>query len=520
MHSKRYKIFLAILIVCLIGLTLPAPARADGFIVPSDPEVWAYLQESQQIAVIGLDESQRAQIDLFISMQDRSGQSHTVTFFLPLGYQSADFSAVEMSSLEFDQAFTASLDNILENEQRRQNRYKTAVLLPLLAGGLLVNGAWSWPAWLAIFTSSCAGVSAPPSPLTTLKTESSQVSIYGLDQTSDVAALISATGLDPRVQATLEGLRGQQVAVVELQTKPLPASGQESSGESNGQLGLHLGWSSQLVEQDGEMVYTYPLDTGRAWAYPIPLTRIYIQAPSGIDFRANFPTLGKELPGGTVFGTVRQLISQVSQGEPAYAVENSVTELGRVGRITYLYSNASQDLQVTRLSEPSAGTTAQLRRLKFQQWISWFTWPLSLVLAGLIWTICWRLVMGWILQKDYKDKKEKWWKEALGWAFLYPGVIVLAIVAVLVVGLILVWLFDLLPRLQDVLLPITAIILLGITFIVAAAGINILLFSRRQARQSGVSRWRAAGAYALVVLLSNLVYLPLAVGYAALVGAL
>jgi hypothetical protein len=59
-------------------------AGADGGPILSDPELRTMHDEGQQIAVVDLQRDGTAPKDLFASMANRSGQSHQVTFFLPL----------------------------------------------------------------------------------------------------------------------------------------------------------------------------------------------------------------------------------------------------------------------------------------------------------------------------------------------------------------------------------------------------------------------------------------------------
>ena len=54
----------------------------------------AQIEEGQQIAVVELAEPSTVHVDLFISMLDRTGQSHQIAFFLPLGINATDFSVM------------------------------------------------------------------------------------------------------------------------------------------------------------------------------------------------------------------------------------------------------------------------------------------------------------------------------------------------------------------------------------------------------------------------------------------
>jgi hypothetical protein len=96
MHSSRGSMFVLFAVAGLaLLLALPSLADADGGPILSDPELWAMIDEGQQIAVVQLQQDGTAQVDLFISLTDRSGQSHEVTFFLPLGIEAGDFEVVD-----------------------------------------------------------------------------------------------------------------------------------------------------------------------------------------------------------------------------------------------------------------------------------------------------------------------------------------------------------------------------------------------------------------------------------------
>ena len=76
-------------------------------------------------------------------MLDESGQSHEVTFFVPLGIDATQFETTEETSREFEESVTAPLDALLRAEVERQATYKTNVRGSLLLGTLLsMAGGW------------------------------------------------------------------------------------------------------------------------------------------------------------------------------------------------------------------------------------------------------------------------------------------------------------------------------------------------------------------------------------------
>lgn len=363
-RNYLFQRLMAIMAIITLLLALPATALADGGPVLSDPQLWAQLEEGQQIAVVRLGSGNIARVDLFISMLDRSGVSHEVVFFLPLGIDPSGFSVTEETSLEFDRAVTEELDRILLTEAGRMVSYRRNVRWSLLLGTLFINGAWSWPFWLLWTLAGCAAPGAQLAPIATYETESSQVAIYGMDEDTDLQALIETTGLDPAVQETLARLEGQQIAVVTLQTQP-PPEGEDTGWEPTGQPGIHLAWTTTLVSHSAEATYAYPLGTGSAWARPIEITRVYVVAPPGVDFKLQYPRLGPDRSGFTLPFMWGQPQPRIMDAEgSAYAVEDAVGDFGRIGRVTYMFSNSAEDLVITRLPEMSRETLAALRDRK------------------------------------------------------------------------------------------------------------------------------------------------------------
>jgi len=495
----------AVTVIATLLLALPMPAMADGAPILSDPQLWAQLMEGQQIAVVTLGSGNTAHVDLFISMLDKSGESHEVVFLLPLGIDPTHFSVVEKTSLAFDEELTEELDQILKREAKRESSYKRDVGLSLLLGSLFINGGWSWPLWILLPLSGC-GPAGAPAPIATYETESSQIAIYGVDKDTDLQVLISTTGLDPAVQETLSRLEGQQIAVVTLRTQPPPKEG-GSPWKPTGQPGIHLAWTTTLVSHSARATYSYPLGTGSAWAHPIEMTRVYVVAPLGVDFATQYPRLGRNLSGFTFFAYRTPRPRIMDADGPAYAVENAVGDLGRIWRVTYTESNSAEDVVITRLPEMSRETLAALRPLRFQRSAQTFTWPISIVVALVLWLVAWRYTMPRMLGVEYRWLDLKLWRDAFGWALVYPLTNVVALVAAVVLYVVTCG-----TGLSVMAIPLLLIAWLGL--------VSLFFFSRERSRTLGVSKGRAAAAYILVVLLANAVYLPFAVCYAVLVGVL
>ena len=120
MLSVTKKIALSMVLACITALIVFIPVKADGgLLVPYD--LWAQLKEGQQIAVVTLRNDGNAKIDLFISILDKTQQSHDITFFLPLGASTSNFYAVEQNISDFDNDNTRGLDKILRDGALRDS---------------------------------------------------------------------------------------------------------------------------------------------------------------------------------------------------------------------------------------------------------------------------------------------------------------------------------------------------------------------------------------------------------------
>ena len=502
MRNTLHRLCLAaIIVITVLLLVFPSPAKADGGPVLSDPELWAQLKEGQQTAVVTLKGNNTVDVDLFVSLLDESGQSHEVVFFVPLGTDPTAFSVIERTSLDFDQELTEGLDEAL----RKEVQSKRDIGLSLLSATLLINGGWMSPIGFALLLSGCA---AAPAPEATYETDSSRVDIYGLDEDTDLEALINTTGLDSSVEETLSRLRGQRIAIVTLQTQP-PLPGGDSSYHPVGQPGIHLAWTTELASQSAGAVYSYPLGTGSAWAHPIELTRVYVVAPLGIDFTVQYPTLGTDHSGFTrpVFGNpVPRIIRYYHTS--AYAVDEARGNFGHIWRATYTQSNSAEDIVITTGS--SAGFLTTLRRVL----VGWGIVPnllVELLMALVVWVIVWRYIVPRMLGTEYRWRGSRLWRDSL----IYPGINAVLLAG----GAGIVGAFFLSPIRYLAIIPgliVAVLIVLPVLF--AVPGVIYLL--KRHVRSLGISKSQALTAYIVVILIANLAYLALAFGYAALIGVI
>lgn len=516
MWNRRKNFCLATtFIIASLLLSFPSPAIADGGPILGDPELWAQLEEGQQTAVVTLKDDNTVDVDLFVSLLDSSGQSHEVVFFIPLGTAPTDFSVIEKTSLDFDEELTEELDNAL----RKEAQHKIDVCLSLFSATLVTNGGWML-GWMLVpwFPLLLGGYAVPPpgpGEEETYETDSSRVDIYGLDEDTDLEALINTTGLNPSVQETLSRLSGQRIAIVTLQTQPpLPSDG--SLYPPTGQPGIHLAWTTALIPQSASAAYSYPLGTGSSWAHPIGLTRVYVVAPSGIDFTVQYPRLGTDYSGYSNYSGFTQiplyLFYPFSPLKPritdhyetsAYAVDEAWGDFGHVWQATYTQSNSAEDIVISISS--SSGFITTVRR-SLSGWGIVPTILLGLLIALVLWVAAWRYCMPRILGMEYRWRSSKLWRDSL----VYLGINAAVMLAAAAVALLGFFMADLIVASIGAALVILA--LFGVP--------SILLFIRRRRRSLGVSRGRAATAYIVVVLVANSAYLALIFGYAALIGAI
>lgn len=325
------------------------PVQADGGPMV-DPFLFTKLKEGQQVAVITLRDADTAAVDLFVSILDQTGESHQITYFVPLGIEPGEFQVREEDSLVFGDR-TVALDRFIFQDYRQDQQY----IQNLFAGALLTNGVWMMPLWLPMLLSGC---SAPAAPVSTFTTESSRVDVFSIDETTDIDSLISTAGLDTSVRDALLRLQGQQIAVIKMNTSPHQTTSEPSgTSPSTGEPGLHLSWVTSLATGKHDKTYAYPLGTGASWAHPIEMTRVYIVSPQDLKFTVQYPKLGMNRsgfvkgPGGFEpriidFADVPAYAVDDAIGNgPYYVTSNEIhVQSVRVWRATYIKSNSAEDI--------------------------------------------------------------------------------------------------------------------------------------------------------------------------------
>lgn len=479
---------------------------ADGCIV-ADRSVWERLSEGHQIAVVRLESTSRANVDLFISLLDTGNISQNVSFVVPLGQDADQFAASEEPLEAFERALTRNLDATLKQSARETASYPRNVRLLLLVGTLFINGGWSWPIWLLLLSSGCSTL-GEPIPEAVFETESTRVAIYATGTATDLEALIRTSGIDPTLRQTLERLRGQKIAVITLRTQPQRATSGAPPAEgtpSRQHQGLHLHWATTLVPSAEGPTYDYPLGTGAAWAQPIALTRLYVVAPVGVDFTLRYPALGEDLSGYVRQGLNSYAPRMMNAQRPAYAVDEAISQEKRIWRIIYLQSNATEDVAITAVAGLTEETAQALHRQNVQRLILALTGPLSVLVALGLWVVSWRLLMPRFLGVTLSWRSFAFWREALGWAFLYPisNVLMGAVCFVLIA----------------LTVGIGTVVAVPLFLLTALGGVSLFFFVRRQMRASK-PKGRAVGAFLAVVGVANAAYLIFVVIYMILVGGL
>lgn len=402
-------------ITLLAVLLLPArPALTDGGPHLSDRELWRQLEEGQQSAVVQLGTDGTAHTDLFVSILDHSGESHEITFFVPLGVEARDVDVEEMTGSQFTEEYTDALDERLTEDWSERLDYPRRVRFAFVPGALVLNGGILWMT-VPIALSACG--TGAPAPEQVFETRSGRVAIYGVDESLDVGALIETTGLPEGVRETLEAVRGQRLAIVTIVTNLAP-EGQAGAGASDDEKvksGLRLSWTSTMVpDASGHLVHRYPLGTGRAWANPIPLTRVYVVGPPEVGFEVQAPTIGADYSGferSGWFGTETRQRIYAGRDRTAYAIDEIVAREGQLWRGTYTHANPSSDVIVT-LREPAALPShyAKLTQVSIG--------GVGAVL--LLWLLAWRYLLGRFVQLRYSWFRRDYWQDSLYWLIIGP----------------------------------------------------------------------------------------------------
>ncbi len=485
-NISRWMISLGIVALPITSILAGStPVSADGGPWVGS-NLWASLTEGQQIAVITSDGEDTADIDLFVSILDQTDESHEISFFLPLGTHASDFHVAEQRINDFSNDETRMFDDLLQDAATARH----TALTSLFAGSVLANGYILAPVWAPLMLSSCG---SSVEPTATYHTSSSDISIYDVTEDTDINELSSAAGLPDGVRNTLAQLRGQQIAVVNLRTRPQSSTGSSSSYYSqSSEPGLHLSWKAELVLKDAAKTFTYSLGTGGAWSKPIEMTRVYIFSPTGTDFSVEYPRLGSNQSGYTgLFGSPQ--IADYYQ-VPAYAVDEARGDFGRLWRITYTQSNPTEDITIA--FTPQSGWS------RFQsgmaEHMNLYAFIFALVTGPLLWMLAWVVIMPRVTGGG-KTETSRWYN-----GLIYPGINAVMIVFPGTILMLFLTLGLVIPSLAAIF--------------VIFGGVSLLIFWLVQAGRMGVSKVRALGVFLLTGLASNAAYMVLALAFASIAG--
>lgn len=356
------------------------PALADGMHIPADPSLFYNVVEDQQIAVIDVKDNQRVAVDLFVSLTDKSNESHEIKFILPFNEKPLTFNVTEESSNSFSKRKTAELDSLITKYQTWRVDAKNNILKNLF----LVNAAFGNPlgSLLLVQSSSSMAAMGGRSHLEEIiTTEHTRTEVYNVEEQGDLKAVLEKSGLPESVQATMMKFTGKYLYFITMKTIP-------SAGEGRGlnNMGVDFSFQAQMTPKEGQYEYSYPLSTGAAWGNPIRLTRVYIKAPETVQLFVEYPHLNHNL-------NEMEMARMLLEGEiyPAFGMSSVNSPTTQVKRLTYTDSNPSEDILVKVNYNPDIGTLLFVISETALMSLSEFSLPIfALAVAG-IWVLFFRL---------------------------------------------------------------------------------------------------------------------------------
>ena len=134
---------------------------------------------------------------------------------------------------------------------------------------------------------------------------------------------------------------------------------------------------------------------------------------------------------------------------------------------------------------------------------------LGLLMALVLWVVAWRYCIPRILGIEYRWRSSRLWRDSL----IYPGINAVIVLAATAVAGVLFWVpIGYLGYIAGLI--VAALVILPVLFGVP----GVLVFLKRHLRSLDASKGRAVAAYIVVILATNLAYVALAFGYAALMG--
>lgn len=364
-------------------MALFAPSvRADS-IPLAKLEVLRYLAEGNQIAVIAIDENGLVDVHLFVSLVDRSGKSNTVKLVLPFVDEPLDFKVAEMTLSNFTQQHTeplrARIRNISLTFAQAIQQINDGWMVSTIAGaplGVLFA--------LVTRTARLLQEAAPGlAPKAVIVTEHTRTEIYHIERPKDVDALLQGLDLPTeKLERLKHHLVGRYLYLVTIQTIPIPKSALTEhpsrretrafpSTETKVDLGVDFHVRLKARRNSKAWTFTYPLGTGETWWHPIPLTEVFVTAPSTSHLHLSYPILPD----------AKRIIFYPRGDEKAQDFFVRRDRQGHLARIAYWNANPSEDIIIT-LDPTRRPKGFDVETIK---WIANGSWVIFLLVFAITW---------------------------------------------------------------------------------------------------------------------------------------
>jgi len=343
----------AFLLLFAVLCSICQTVYADGGFIPTDPSVYYSIVEDQQIAVIDVKDTKNVAVDMFISLTDESNKSNDITFFLPFYTKPKDFNVEEKDSNAFAKEKTQPLDKFIRESSAWKDDAKSRILLTAVIGWATSGGPviLALPFWqLGVFkTGGSSGIESAGLggsfgqgivPEEIITTEHSRTEVYKVSAESDLEYLLSKSGLTEDAKAKIRDYKGTYLYFISLKTIPstVDQRGYERD-EGLNSLGMHFSYKTEL--RDG--VYTYPLGTGKTWANPIKLTRVYVRNPRDLTVNIDYPKMGEKADRWDYYSAY----DIARMGGAKWDFEAGDDTDYTVSRISYLSANPDKDVKIT-----------------------------------------------------------------------------------------------------------------------------------------------------------------------------
>jgi len=399
-RSTRWAVAVSAIVVAAGTLLLPVPlAHADGMILaPSN--ILRYFAEQSQVGVVEVKADRTVAVDLYISLLDTSGQSHEVSFLLPLQAMPKGFRAQETTLARFTEARLQPLGGVLRAAEHDRRQQQEAIARAYAASSLVAgplafaarNAALPEPLQWATKGMSAGAAEKGPVPTISVRTEHSRLEVYASLQPDQLAALAQLSALPPKTRQALTSYVGRPFALVCLRTVPRAESAVEVDAGGHPrpsyvppeqQPGVVFSFDQAMIKDaDGSAHrYDFPLGTGQAWEHPIPTTQVYITGDEALNFTVDFP------------GRPRAQGSLLSKGDHEFSSSQAGAADGRQVHVaTYLESNPKQDIGIVLNSGGRSELVLEMQEMRGRALLSRVAFP-ALALAAwalAFWLVVWR----------------------------------------------------------------------------------------------------------------------------------